>query len=52
MGLAKIAGCRWCEIKLSCFFIHWQGVVKHPFSLFVGKLSSSNWVFCKNELSS
>ena len=50
MGLAKIAGYSWCENKLSCFFIHSQGAIKHPFSLVVetvGKLSSCNWVFCK-----
>ena len=54
MGLAKIAGYSWCEIKLSFFFIHSQGAIKHPFSLVVetvGKLSSCNRVFCKNELS-
>ena len=28
-GLAKIAGYRWCEIKLSCFSIYSQGAIKH-----------------------
>ena len=32
---ANIAGYRWCEIILSCFFIHSQGAIKHPFSLVV-----------------
>ena len=34
-GLAKIDGYRWCEIKLSYFFIHSQGAIIHHFSLVV-----------------